>query len=446
MITKTDFEKKVLDFIGRGRLFDDCTGAVLAVSGGSDSMAMLRFFIENRKLFDFPFTVALVNHCIRPEASDEEAGVREFCRNYGVSFHSVSVDVEKMRKTASSEDFSREIRYAFFDIVRHRLAYTHIVTAHNGSDNTETLLLNLIRGSGLNGATGISPKREDNVVRPLLRCSKDETIGYCRVTGTPFYCDKTNDESVYSRNKIRNQVIPVLRQINPSLDDAFLRFITSATNDENELSGQALKIFHDCNRELLLPQISKLSPALLSRIVRLAARDAGFDLTYLQTADLCRLVTEAKTSDRVLIGENTYAVRGYDRIFFINPDKLTRDVIIIPKTGITINETVCLSGFEITLRPVWNDCPCKNVFSCKPGAHLYVRQRQSGDRVRFPKRPEKLLKKLLIDDKIPSDRRDSIPLITSEDEIAWVAGYGATESFSPGKNPVDICVYIKNYD
>ena len=160
----------------RERLFEGCTGAVLAVSGGSDSMTMLSWFIENSPVL---FAVGHFNHGLRAEADGEQKMLEEFCREKNVPFFAEKADIAKLcPKGVSTETLAREKRYAFLDALRKKLGYSHIFTAHNKNDNVETFLLNLIRGTGTDGACGIPPLRKDLVARPLLDLSKSEIVAY----------------------------------------------------------------------------------------------------------------------------------------------------------------------------------------------------------------------------------------------------------------------------
>ena len=172
-------KEKIIDNIRENGLLENCRGLVLCISGGSDSMSLLHFFLENKGLYGIPFVVAHVNHGLRAESEDEEKYLKEFCDTRKVPIEILHADISGTKpKGKSTEEYAREVRYDFFNNIRDKYGYTHIATAHNADDNTETMLLNIIRGCGISGLCGIPVKREDGIIRPLLRCSKKEIYEY----------------------------------------------------------------------------------------------------------------------------------------------------------------------------------------------------------------------------------------------------------------------------
>lgn len=444
IIKKTDIDNKIFSHIGENGLFANCTGVVLAVSGGSDSMAMLRFFIDNRDSFNFPFAVAHINHKLRKESDAEEAAVKEFCKQNDVVFCTVSVDIAAKKRNASTEDFARNVRYAFFDIVRTEFSFSHIATAHNANDNTETFFFNMIRGCGPSGACGIPTVRDDLVVRPLLCCTKEETVRYCKETHTPFFIDKTNAECVYSRNKIRNIIIPEMKNINPSLDTAVEHFISTVSDDESYLVSEAKKRLAECGDQLLTADIEGLPQSILSRIVRLKCKEFGINMTYKQTIDITRLIRRGRTSDKIQINDKFIAIKRYDRVDILNTDNIAADVILLPKTQIKIGVVNLLGEFEILVSET--TVTAENVKDCfvyHDVCPIYIRSRESGDRITLLDRPGKTIKKLFTDDKIPSEERSGIPVIATDDEVVWLSGYGANKGYYPRKGKRAFHVSIK---
>ena len=249
--------KTVFDTIDKYSMFSDCTGAVLAVSGGPDSMAMLNFFIENRSVFGFETAVAHINHMLREESGDEELMVSEYCKKHNVRFFSLKADIKNLKEMGESvETCSRNIRYGFFEKVREITGFSHTVTAHNSDDNAETLLLNIIRGCGLKGLSAIPFVRDTNIVRPFLEVSKKELEEYCRSRGVPFCTDRTNSECIYIRNIIRNIIIPEINKINPSFCHSASRLISSVSADSEYLSAAA----DECVKDIYIGEIKIFVP------------------------------------------------------------------------------------------------------------------------------------------------------------------------------------------
>jgi tRNA(Ile)-lysidine synthase len=237
---------------------------LLAVSGGIDSVAMLHQFRER------PDTgCAHVHHGLRGNDADADlAFVRERCAEWGIPFYSKHVDVQAAAEGASIEDTARRLRYRALADIALAQGYTHVATAHTADDNAETLLLHLIRGSGLRGLTGIQPERPlaDGMVlvRPLLDTTRREVEAYARLHGLSWRVDGSNRDTVYTRNKIRHEIMPLLREINPNATAALHETAKRLTGDAAALEGLAFQY-----AEALTPHaLRTLPPALADRAVR----------------------------------------------------------------------------------------------------------------------------------------------------------------------------------
>lgn len=428
-------KEKIIETIKKNGLLSGCAGLVLCVSGGADSMCLLHFFLTNKELFGVPFVVAHVNHGLREESEKEEANLRAYCSEKGVPIEVLRADIKHTKPQGrSTEEYSREIRYEFFEKVRVKYGYSHIATAHNADDNTETVLLNMIRGCGITGLRGIPIKREDNIIRPLLRCTKEEIYAYCAENGIKYATDKTNFESVYTRNIIRNDILPLIRKINPSFGEAVFRLSASAIADdkylENVIDGlmEGFGEFRKKN-ELPLSHLQDLPESLLSRLLRryFFVNSPKTVLTNKQTSDIIYLISEAKTSEKTVIG-NLEISRGYGVLKIsekgdaeksgILPSELHEGMNILPGTGIlTVSEVIA----DIDNR--------KN--SVVSGLELSVRSRAAGDSIKLPGRPKKALRRLFIDNKMPEADRSSVPVVVYGGRVAWLYGYGTDESFIP---------------
>lgn len=198
------FEEQVLESIRSRNMLQPGDRVIAAVSGGADSMALLRFFLRRGRELGITLEAAHVNHGLRDAAEDDETFVAEFCAKEGVLLHCHHAGRQTERR---SEEWARQLRYAFFEQLAKKDPAVKIATAHTLTDQAETLLFRLARGTGLAGAAGIPPVREP-YIRPLLELPRNATEDYCRATGTPFVLDETNADSAYSRNRIRHKVLP----------------------------------------------------------------------------------------------------------------------------------------------------------------------------------------------------------------------------------------------
>ena len=231
---------KVLNTINKYNLINDGDKVVLGVSGGPDSIAMLNILndIKNDKNLhmNFDIIVAHVNHMIREEAIDDQRFVENFCKKIGVSFYAKSIDVQKIanNKKIGTEEAGRNARYEFFDEILEKEHANKIAIAHNKNDKIETIIMNMLRGSGIAGLKGIEPIKNNKYIRPLIECERFEIEEYCAKNGIEPRIDRTNFENVYTRNKVRNIVIPFIKQeFNPNIIQTMDR-LSDLVKEEDE--------------------------------------------------------------------------------------------------------------------------------------------------------------------------------------------------------------------
>ena len=222
-------KEKVLETIKKYNLIQSNDKLVLGVSGGPDSMCMLDTLLKIKKdesnPLNFEIIVAHVNHMIRQEAKDDERYVEEYCKKNDIEFYKKSIDVKEManNKKIGVEEAGREARYTFFDEVLKKVGANKIAIAHNKNDNAETVLMNLFRGTGVSGLKGILPCN-GIYIRPIIECERKDIEEYCEKNNLNPRIDKTNFDTLYTRNKIRNVVIPYLiKEVNPNIVEGINR-------------------------------------------------------------------------------------------------------------------------------------------------------------------------------------------------------------------------------
>ena len=230
-------KEKVLDIIKKYNLIEDGDKIVIGVSGGPDSITLLNVLLEikNEKAINFEMVVCHVNHMIREEAIQDEEYVLEFCKKHNIECFVKRIDVENKAKQnrIGTEEAGRIVRYEFFNEILEKTESNKIATAHTSNDNAETVLMNIIRGSGTAGLKGIEAKR-DNLIRPLINSSRDEIEEYCKANNLNPRIDKTNFENIYTRNKIRNMLIPYIKEnFNPNIIEGLNR-LSDLSKQENE--------------------------------------------------------------------------------------------------------------------------------------------------------------------------------------------------------------------
>lgn len=244
-------EDKVLDTINKYKMINRNDKVVIGVSGGPDSMTLLNILNNLKEKLNIKIYVAHINHMIRQEADEETEYVKEFCAKIGVEFFvkRIKVEEEAKRLKIGTEEAGRNIRYNFFEEVAKKVEANKIATAHNENDNVETVLMNLIRGTSISGLKGIEKVRDGRYIRPIIECKRNEIEEYCNENNIEAKHDKTNDENIYTRNKIRNLLIPYLqKEFNSNVIESINR-LSNLAADEREFINKIVE--REYNRLLI---------------------------------------------------------------------------------------------------------------------------------------------------------------------------------------------------
>ena len=245
---------------------------LIALSGGADSTALAVLLNELSERLGISLHAAHLNHCLRGEESDrDETHVRNFCERFGIPLTVERIDVAKAAAESGDgiEETARRIRYEFLERTADSFGCTKIATAHNLNDNAETVIMNLIRGTGLRGLAGIPPVR-GRIVRPLLFCPREAIEGFLKERGIDFVTDHTNFDKKYIRNKIRHEILPLLCDINPLFIDSTAEFTKLLRSDADYLDGVAESIPIDENGEVSISRdlLAGLPAGIAGRIVK----------------------------------------------------------------------------------------------------------------------------------------------------------------------------------
>ena len=244
---KKNLIDKVINTIKKYNLIESGDCLVLGVSGGPDSISMLDILlkIKQNKQIQFDFVVAHVNHMIRKEAIEDELYVKSYCEKNQIEFYAKRIDVSQIANTnkISTEEAGRNVRYEFFEEIQKQANANKVAIAHNKNDKIETIIMNELRGCGIAGLKGIEPKR-DKYIRPLIECERKEIEEYCVENQLQPRIDKTNFENVYTRNKIRNIVIPYIeKEFNPNIIKTMDRLSELVTEQEEYIQKQVKDIY-----------------------------------------------------------------------------------------------------------------------------------------------------------------------------------------------------------
>ena len=232
------------------KLFPENSRILVACSGGPDSMALLHLLqdIANHRHTKYELGVAIVDHSIRPESKDEVLWLRNQVESLGLPFYTATFDVPRLSKDQklSAETVGRQVRYQWLNEISQSERYDYIAVAHHKDDQAESILAHLIRGTGLNGLTGMAVVSYDYtvpVIRPLLDITKAELLAYLSSKGLSYCIDSTNDDISYQRNRIRHRIIPELQAINPNVVDAIVRLGSSVDEDLAVISDLTAQAF-----------------------------------------------------------------------------------------------------------------------------------------------------------------------------------------------------------
>ncbi|MCI8655198.1 MAG: tRNA lysidine(34) synthetase TilS [Clostridia bacterium] len=272
-------KNKVLETIKKYNLISDGDKIVLGVSGGPDSIAMLDILkeIKNEDTINFDIVVAHVNHMIREDAIEDEKYVKKYCQKNNIEFYLKRIDIQKIANTdrIGTEEAGRNVRYEFFDEIMQKTNSNKIGIAHNKNDKIETIIMHLIRGSGISGLKGIEPIRDNLYIRPIIECERKEIEEYCEQKKLQPRIDKTNFENEYTRNKIRNIVIPYIKkEFNPNIIETLNRLSEVISGEDeymNKITENEYKnTFVEYNNKqivLKLKEFNELDNIIKSRLI-----------------------------------------------------------------------------------------------------------------------------------------------------------------------------------
>lgn len=272
-------EEKFLNTIKNNNLIDENEVIVVGVSGGPDSITLLECLKKYKEQLKIKkIIVAHINHLIRKDSTEDEQYVESYCKKNNIAFYAKRIEVERIAQEnkRGTEETGREIRYQFFDEIMEKEQATKIAIAHNMNDNAETVLLNLIRGTGMYGLEGIQPIEYNKFIKPLINCQRKEIEEYCKKHQLNPRIDSTNKENIYTRNKVRNLIIPELEKINPNLIKTLQR-TTEIIKEENsyiekQVQNQYKKLAHINKNhiEFDLKEIRKEDIAIQKRMINKA--------------------------------------------------------------------------------------------------------------------------------------------------------------------------------
>lgn len=456
----TDFERKVASTIADFNMLANCERLVIGLSGGADSVSLLHFidsFVKKNKL-NIQIIPVHVNHGLRgKEAERDEKFAENFCKQLGLNLAIKHIDAKKiaLENKISIEEAGRMMRYKIFDEYAVN-SNSKIAVAHTLSDSCETLIFNLTRGASIKGLCGIPPVR-GNIIRPLIGVTRQEIEKYCEMNGFCYVYDSSNFQRQYTRNKIRLDVIPILKSINPNFEQTVGRLISNLRCDEeflSDLSQELLdksKTVNGYNSKIIMSSPKAIRTRTLAKIFStvsekpmenkhitaleniiqdgrgavticenssLMCKNGMLKLT--QTENTPKTLPRNSWSAKMCIGEN------------ILTDTQTNIIIKMIST-----EDYNKMRYDINQKNVWFIDYDKLPGPC------YFRHRNSGDKFYLPKRKvTKTLKKLFSECKIPKEKREEILLLVYENDVIWIEKFGVSQKYIPGNDTQNVLALI----
>ncbi len=406
------------------KLFNSGDTVTVALSGGADSVALLHALVSLKKDLGITVNAAHLNHSIRGEEADrDQKFATDFCKALGVELFCEKIDVPKYANDnhLSLELAAREVRYDFLN----RVAISKIATAHTASDNLETLIFNLTRGTALKGLCGIPPKR-DNIIRPIIFCTRYDVENYCEKNNLNFVTDSTNLSDDYSRNKIRHNVIPVLKELNKGAELSAVRTaqLIAEDNDFLETSAKEALFSSLTDDGVLINGICDLHTAIAKRVIKLY-----FAINY----------PEITLENHHINSVYSICVDGCGKV------NLPACVFAEVKNGmLTLYDTEDKKApeFSVVIKETKfvNNLFSNDILDCdKIVGKLTVRTRLEGDSIRLYNRGcTKSLKKLYCECKIPLKVRNHLPVIADEKGVVWVHNIGVASRCAVSKTTKNI--------
>jgi len=410
-VKRTNLLSEVKKTVGRYRLLQKNDKVLIALSGGADSVVLLTLLLELKHTFGLSFHLAHLNHCLRGRESDEDAEWTEALAGR----LAIPITIEKRnvlewarREGYSLEEGARKVRYAFLSNAADKVNATKIATGHTLDDQAETVLLRLLRGTGLSGLAAIAPKR-GRVIRPLIELTRQEIVGYLRAKGVEYRRDSSNLQLKYPRNRLRLELIPFLKkEFNAKITELLGRYGELAYVDNSYLETVARGAF---STVLILRNVSIKSKHILSSL-------------------------ELSTGKRLELPSGLILTRQYENLVI----SLTERKCEAFSYGLCVPGTVVLkeTGMTLVAEFLDRDFLPKDSKSRSPEEvyfdfdrihlPLIVRNRRIGDRMHpLGMKGERKLKDILIDDKIPRNERERIPLLVDTEGLLWIIGNRRSE-------------------
>mgnify|MGYP000007387901 FL=1 len=449
---------KVIDYIKENELIQQGDNILVALSGGPDSVCLLHILYGLKNKFNLTLGAIHINHMLRDEEADkDEKYIIELCDELGINHYVKRINIEYVAKAAnvSLEVAGRNERYKAFEEIRTKYGYNKIAVAHNANDQAETILMRVMRGTGLEGLTGIKAKREDGIIRPILCLNRQEIEKYCEEKKLNPRIDASNYERIYSRNKIRLDILPYMKEhFNKDIVDTLNRMTTLLQKDNEFIEEYSQKCYNiycenlggklKISNELFKREMD----SIITRVIIRAFKEISNSHQNFEMKHIYEIFSLANkdTGKRLNLTNKIICENLYGDIIFIKEEKHKQE--LCDNREIRINKSeickkIAFDNYTISFEVIENSN--KVEFSKNSLIKLFdydniekeiiIRYRKDGDKiVPLGMNGNKKLKDIFIDLKIPREDRNSIPVLCFDDKISWIVGYKTSQLFKVTKD------------
>lgn len=450
--------EKVLSTINKYKLIEDGDKIVLGLSGGPDSVCLLHILYRLKEKLDIEVYAAHLNHQIRGiEAQKDALYITQLCENLGVTSFVKSIDVPKYCKEngLSVEEGARKLRYEMFEEIKQKTKSNKIAIGHNLNDQAETILMRIMRGTGLQGLRGIEYIRDNNIIRPILDIDRKDIEAYCEEYELNPRIDHTNLETIYTRNKIRLELIPYMKDnFNPNVIESIVRMSNSLKTDSDYIQEESEVKFKEVSNlqedacEIDIQKYSKLHNAIKVRVLRKGIKHILGDTNFVDQKhieDIMQLEDNKKLDKMITLPRGIFAYRRKNTILLTNKEIVNETIEFcynLPSNGfIKVKElNLVLETQTMNIdryKSMKLDKKSKAFDFGKVKGGIVVRSRNEGDKIKLSAGSKKI-KDLFIDLKIPREERCNVPIIVDEQGILCVGDYRNSENYKIDNNTKEV--------
>ena len=444
---------KVINYIKENKIIQQDDRILVALSGGPDSVCLLHMLYRIKDKFNLKLGAIHINHMLRGEEADKDENyIIDLCEQMGIKHYVKRINIEYIAKetNVSLETAGRNERYKAFEEIKIKDKYNKIAVAHSANHQAETILMRIMRGTGLEGLTGIKPQREGGIIRPILCLNRQEIEDYCEYNGLNPRIDASNYDRHYSRNRVRLDILPYMRDnFNKDIIDTLNRMTLLLQKDNEFIEEYSKKCYnmyckkHNNKLEILKELFEKEMESIITRVVIIAFKEISKSYQNFEMKHIYEIVNLAsrETGKKINLTNNIICENLYGNIVLSKNDnkyynscvkteiKLDKDNII---ENIEFNNYII--NFEVIENKKKEKFTKNNLIKLfnydKIEKEILIRYRKDGDKIiPLGMSGSKKVKDIFINSKVPREERDNTPILCFDDKISWIVGYKTSQLF-----------------